>query len=665
MSLRTSFKDIPPVPTSQEFLDIVLSGTQRRLPTQIRSGFMISRIRAFYTRKVKFTQETFSEKFAAILDSFPRLTSCHPFHRDLFNTLYDQDHFKIALGQLSTAKGLIETISRDYVRLIKYAQSLFQCKQLKRAALGRMATICKRLKDPLLYLDQVRQHLGRLPSIDPNTRTLVICGFPNTGKSSFLRSISRADVDVQPYAFTTKSLFVGHFDYKYLRFAAIDTPGILDHSLEEMNTIEMQSVTAIAHLRSVILYFMDLSEQCGYPVQAQINLFKSIKPLFSNKIVFIAINKIDITRPEGLEPELKSQLDAILKPGEVELLELSCNTGEGVQEAKNAACERLIAERVSQKMKAGTGAAGAISGRLAEVMSRIHVATPMGGQTLETFIPEGIKNLKKYDKSDAERRTLARDVEEQNGGAGVFNVDMRADWMLKNDEWKYDKIPEVLDGKNVYDYVDPEIESKLQALEDEEERLEAEGFYESEDDEYNDEEQGIMKKAEMIREKQAMIRNEARMKKRLKNQAIIPRSARKVPLSELEEGLDVLGVDTTSITSRAKQDPGNAPRGRGRSLSRAATADPDAMDMDDDNNNDAARQRIRAMSRVRSVSRMNRREDGVQTAESRSKTERLAKLGQKKMNRMARQGEADRHTVASLTKHLVAGKRGIGKNNRR
>lgn len=174
------------------------------------------------------------------MDSFPRLQDIHPFHKDLLNTLYDADHFKIALGQLSTAKHLIETISRDYVRLLKYAQSLFQCKQLKKAALGRMATLIKRLKDPLLYLDQVRQHLGRLPSIDPNTRTLLICGYPNVGKSSFLRSITRADVDVQPYAFTTKSLFVGHFDYKYLRFQAIDTPGILDHPLEEMNTIEMQ-----------------------------------------------------------------------------------------------------------------------------------------------------------------------------------------------------------------------------------------------------------------------------------------------------------------------------------------------------------------------------------------------------------------------------------------
>ena len=43
--MKTTWKDIQPVPTSQEFLDIVLSRTQRRLPTQIRSGFAITRIR--------------------------------------------------------------------------------------------------------------------------------------------------------------------------------------------------------------------------------------------------------------------------------------------------------------------------------------------------------------------------------------------------------------------------------------------------------------------------------------------------------------------------------------------------------------------------------------------------------------------------------------------
>lgn len=39
-----------------------------------------------------------------------------------------------------------------------------------------------------------------------------------TGKTAVVFQVTRADVDVQPYAFTTKSLFVGHMDYKYLRW---------------------------------------------------------------------------------------------------------------------------------------------------------------------------------------------------------------------------------------------------------------------------------------------------------------------------------------------------------------------------------------------------------------------------------------------------------------
>jgi nucleolar GTP-binding protein len=33
-----------------------------------------------------------------------------------------------------------------------------------------------------------------------------------------------------------------------------------------MNTIEMQSITALAHLKSCVIYFVDPSEQCGYSV---------------------------------------------------------------------------------------------------------------------------------------------------------------------------------------------------------------------------------------------------------------------------------------------------------------------------------------------------------------------------------------------------------------
>lgn len=97
-------------------------------------------------------------------------------------------------------------------------------------------------------------------------------------------------MEVHSYAFTTKSLYVGHTDYKYLRWQVVDTPGVLDHPLEERNVIEMQAVTALAHLRAAILYFIDVSEQCGHSIAEQVKLYESIKPLFTNKVnIFVAL----------------------------------------------------------------------------------------------------------------------------------------------------------------------------------------------------------------------------------------------------------------------------------------------------------------------------------------------------------------------------------------
>jgi hypothetical protein len=121
-----NFKKITVVPSGKEFVDIILSRTQRQTPTVVHKGYAINRIRQFYMRKVKYTQTNFHEKISTILEDFPRLDDIHPFYGDLLNHLYDKDHYKLALGQLNTARNLIEKISKDYVRLLKYGDSLYR-----------------------------------------------------------------------------------------------------------------------------------------------------------------------------------------------------------------------------------------------------------------------------------------------------------------------------------------------------------------------------------------------------------------------------------------------------------------------------------------------------------------------------------------------------------
>ncbi|CAK7240341.1 MAG: Nucleolar GTP-binding protein 1 [Sporothrix thermara] len=634
--MRTSWKDIPPVPTQEEFVDIILSSTQRRLPTQIRAGFKISRIRAFYTRKVKFTAEAFSEKLTAIVSSFPRLADLHPFHSSLFNVLYDADHYKIALSHLSGAKNTIETISRDYVRLLKYSQSLYQAKTLKRAALGRMSTLMRRLKDSLAYLEEVRQHIGRLPSIDPMTRTLLVFGLPNTGKSSFVRSVSRSDTPVDSYAFTTKSLFCGHFDYDYLRYQVIDTPGVVDKPLDEMTTIEMQSISALAHINCAVLFFLDPSENCGFSLETQCALFKSLAPIFAQRSVYLVSNKSDLLRLGDLEPAARAQIDELAQASHVRgTLELSCATGEGVTELKKTVCSTLIADRVSKKMTAAAATADKEGTRGEAVLRRIHVAYPKDSEgnritTREVSLPPAVQAVLEAKKSNAPiTKRMEKDIEAEQGGAGVYNFDMRRDYVGIDPEHQHDRMPEIKNGMNVLDFYSEDVAEKLAKLQAEEAELIANGFYDSDSSRDEDEvaeEDDVLAKAAIIREKLALIRNDSKLRKRsLKNNAFLPRTA-------LSKAAD----HKNSVRDRA---------GRGGD-------DDDDEDMGSGSDDDE-------MMDVDAEAAMDKK---VMQA---VKTARLKKLGQKSMNRHARQGEADRHIAPALTKHLLVGKRGMGKTNRR
>jgi len=70
----------------------------------------------------------------------------------------------------------------------------------------------------------------------------------------------------------------------------IDTPGILDHALEDRNTIEMQAITALAHVRAAVLYFMDVSELCGNTIEQQVG--RSNRELFLPNLWIISFAEL-------------------------------------------------------------------------------------------------------------------------------------------------------------------------------------------------------------------------------------------------------------------------------------------------------------------------------------------------------------------------------------
>lgn len=123
-------------------------------------------------------------------------------------------------------------------------------------------------------------------------------------------------------------------------------------------------------------------------------------------------------------------------------------------------------------------------------------------------------------------------------------------YLLENDEWKFDTMPEIMDGKNVADFVDPDIEEKLEALEREEERLAEEGFYDEHSDLRLDSEDE--REAEALEAaKQKRLESQA-TKKSMKNAARLPRTAGLRTLSDLSTELAKAGYDPSRIQARAE-----------------------------------------------------------------------------------------------------------------
>lgn len=84
--------------------------------------------------------------------------------------------------------------------------------------------------------------------------------------------------------------------------------------------------------------------------------------------------------------------------------------------------------------------------------------------------------------------------------------------MLENDEWKYDYVPEIMDGKNIADFVDADILKRLDELEKEEEMMDnildnQEDMEDEIDEEYEDALDEVKGKRSILRLEHKMNRN--------------------------------------------------------------------------------------------------------------------------------------------------------------
>jgi nucleolar GTP-binding protein len=216
-----------------------------------------------------------------------------PFYYELADAIVDVDRLRQALSQVMWASRQIESLRDEYTTKVRNA-SLETARKHRKQAFARMADVMEQVEADLRYVGDARNELRDLPEVRPEEPAIVVAGYPNVGKSSFVNRVTRASNEIAEYPFTTRGIALGHFERDHLRYQIVDTPGLLDRPDAERNDIERQAVSALTHLADVVLVVVDPSGDCGYPLDVQLELREEVCDRFDASAPVITVaNKHD------------------------------------------------------------------------------------------------------------------------------------------------------------------------------------------------------------------------------------------------------------------------------------------------------------------------------------------------------------------------------------
>lgn len=318
------FEKIHTVPTSEELTNKAFKRASRAM-----SGKTIENRESLFRANesmVLTAANIFTDNLANIVRRFPSFDQLPRFYYELTDILVGIEKLKMSLASVDWASGKIHEVARSYVGKIRNSETP---EPVRREAFGRLASIIKSINKDLLFLNEARNILRKLPDVQDEP-TIVIAGYPNVGKSSFVSKITGASPEIAPYPFTTKGVTIGHFIRDGVRYQVMDTPGLLDRPMSERNDIEKQAITAIHYLDAVVMFIIDPSESCGYEIEDQKRLLSEIHENFKLPLLVVA-NKAD-------RPEFK-------KMDEIEL-NISTITGEGIEEVTDRLFEMIEEKRL-------------------------------------------------------------------------------------------------------------------------------------------------------------------------------------------------------------------------------------------------------------------------------------------------------------------------------
>lgn len=294
-----------PAPASwTELLDAAMRRASRAGAKSRRDR--LRAIKELEASRVKAAASYVSEKLKRVALSMPFLDSLHPFYRELVCTMVNEDEYRLCLSRLYSVSMIVRKIARESLAAIARSADAEGAARARRAFMGRLRSLLEGLDDCITRVRAWQVEIAKLPSIDPLLPSIIIAGPPNVGKSSLLRRISRAKPEVRPYPFTTTNVIVGHLELAGQRVQAVDTPGLLDRPLTEKGPVERRAVAALKYLKGVVVFIFDPTATCGFPLDYQLAVYRTVKEVLEGTPTVVVANKVDITKPEQASELVKA-----------------------------------------------------------------------------------------------------------------------------------------------------------------------------------------------------------------------------------------------------------------------------------------------------------------------------------------------------------------------
>jgi len=280
------FEGLPTTPRSEELVDKAFSRAARAGRAKRGHEAQESMLRT--------AGNVLSDNLENVVVSWPDFGfDVDPFYYELADAIVDVDRLRQALSQVMWASRQIEDLRDEYTSKIRNSD-VDTARKHRKQAFARMADVMDQIEDDLRYIGDSRDQLKVLPDVRPDEPAIVIAGYPNVGKSSFVNRVTRASNEIAEYPFTTKGVQIGHFERDHIRYQIVDTPGLLDRPADERNDIERQAVSALEHLADVVVFVLDPSGDCGYPLGVQLELREEVRELFGEAVPFLTVaNKHD------------------------------------------------------------------------------------------------------------------------------------------------------------------------------------------------------------------------------------------------------------------------------------------------------------------------------------------------------------------------------------